>query len=224
MMLVRLSYTLSGNTPFYEGLRPPSLEQLYSLDEGQVCNSFYLTTSNHAGTHVDAPNHFNPSGRRITQYSADELTFHKPAIVPMGVPDDRLILPEHLRAIESARADCDILLLRSGFSQFRERDPKMYVQRSPGFSRAAAEYIMKSMAKLQAIAMDFISVSSLLHDEEGAEAHRVFLGCEGYSRRSVLLIEDAYLPAELETPQRILVAPWLMEGLDSAPCTVLAEL
>lgn len=221
-MMVRLSHTLSESTPFYEGLPPPSLRQLYSLDKGDVCNSIYLTTSNHAGTHVDAPNHFNPHGRRITEYGPEELTFTKPAIVRVEVPEDRLIRPQHLRNIERARADCDILLLRSGFGE--DRDDKRYVQASPGFSREAAEYIMGTLPELLAVAMDFISVSSLLHEEEGADAHRVFLGCAGYGERSVLLVEDALIPRELEPPARILIVPWMMEGLDSAPCTVLAEL
>jgi kynurenine formamidase len=224
-MQVRLSHPLSENTPFYEGLRPPSLEQLYGLERGDTCNSFYLTTSNHAGTHVDAPNHFNLRGRKITEYSPDELVFEKPAMVPFEVPNDRLIFPEHLRRIEDARPDCDILLLRSGFSaRYRDRDRKEYVDRGPGFSRAAAEYIMDTLLQLRAIAMDIISASSLLHDAEGAEAHRVFLGCEGYGPRSVLLIEDAHIPDDLDVPKRILLAPWMMEGLDSAPCTVLAEI
>jgi hypothetical protein len=59
--------------------------------------------------------------------------------------------------------------------------------------------------------------------DEGVEAHRVLLGCEGFSDRTVLLVEDARLPRELKPPSRVIVAPWMIEGLDSAPCTVLAE-
>ena len=90
-----------------------------------------------AGQPQDA-RRFGDVAARSFERGADELTFQRPAIVPMEIPDDRLILPEHLRSVEDARADCDILLLRSGFSQFRESDPKMYVERSPGFSRTAA--------------------------------------------------------------------------------------
>jgi len=50
-----------------------------------------------------------------------------------------------------------------------------------------------------------------------------FLGCPGYGDRAVLLVEDAMLPADLTPPSRIIIVPWRIEGLDSAPCTVLAE-
>jgi arylformamidase len=223
-MLVRLSYPLSGGTPFYEGLRRPSIDPLYQLERGDACNSYYLTTSNHAGTHVDAPNHFNPGGRRISEYAPDELMFTKPAIVRVQTPDDGLIRPEYLQGLGGVRRDCDILLLHTGFGKYRESDPKTYVALGPGFSRGAASYIMETLPELRAVAMDFMSASSLRHEFEGAEAHRVFLGCDGYSRRSVLLIEDARVPDDLKIPTSVLVVPWLMEGLDSAPCTVLAEL
>ena len=66
--------------------------------------------------------------------------------------------------------------------------------------------------------MDFISAAAVAHMEEGCEAHRVFLGCAGYGDRTVLLIEDARLPMDLPVPSRVILAPWLFEGLDSAPC------
>src|SRR5690242_6730866 len=49
-MLLLLSYPLSRETPFYSQLAKPELRQLYDLRQGDVCNSFYLTTSNHCGT------------------------------------------------------------------------------------------------------------------------------------------------------------------------------
>ena len=67
MTMLNLSYKLSENTPFYEGLAKPRIEQIYDLREGHACNSFYFTASNHAGTHVDGPYHFNPAGRKIAE-------------------------------------------------------------------------------------------------------------------------------------------------------------
>ena len=51
----------------------------------------------------------------------------------------------------------------------------------------------------------------------------MLLGHPDYGRRSVLLIEDLWLPPELARPSRVFVAPLFFEGLDSAPCTVFAE-
>lgn len=223
-MLLRLSYPLSSSTPFYESLDPPSLRQLYSLEGGDACNSYYLTTSNHAGTHVDAPRHFNASGRAICSYSPDELTFRRTTILPVVPPSDLLLRKVDMEGVTRVAPDCEMLFVQTGYGSIREKDPRTYVNRGPGFSREAAEFLMQTLPELRAVAMDFMSVSSMLHEVEGAEAHRVFLGCAGYSDRSVLLVEDVMIPADLSPPRRVMIVPWLFEGLDSAPCTVLAEL
>ena len=96
-MLIQLSYPLSEQTPFYSSLPKPELRQIYDLSKGDVCNSFYFTTSNHCGTHVDAPRHFSAGGRRIAEYSLSELLFSRPAVLDIPLADNQRIEPEHLR-------------------------------------------------------------------------------------------------------------------------------
>lgn len=222
-MFIELSYALSESTPFYKGLRGPSLEQLYDLRRGDACNSFYLTTSNHAGTHVDGPNHFNSDGRRICDYHISELVFTKPALIDIPVERDELILPEHCaNAARGCRSDCDFLFIRSGFGNYRsQRDT--YVEHGPGFSGPAADFLMQRFEQLKALAVDFVSVASMSHMEEGLEAHRVFLGCDKYRDRPVLLVEDVHLPEILPPFRRVYLVPLYFEGLDSAPCTLFGE-
>ncbi|HET8548238.1 MAG TPA: cyclase family protein [Bryobacteraceae bacterium] len=221
-MFVSLSYPLSRDVPFWKELRRPSVEQLYDLSRGDVCNSFYFTTNNHAGTHVDGPNHFNPAGRRIGEYDVNELVFTRPAVIEMEFGEAHLIGAGDLRRM-NVEAACDVLLLRSGFSAHRASDATLYVERGPGFSRGAAGYLLAALPNLKCLIVDFISIASTAHQEEGCDAHRVFLGCAGYSERTVLLVEDANIPAGFRAPKRILVVPWMIDGVDSAPCTVLAE-
>lgn len=222
-MLVALSYPLSEKTPFYSGLERPSLHRLYDLSAGDTCNSFYFRTSNHAGTHVDGPLHFNVRGRSVMEYDANELVFTRPGIADVRLEKSELISPARLApAIEQISRDCDILLLRSGFGAYRDEE-HTYVEDAPGFSADAARYILAMLPELRALAMDFISAAAMKHMLEGCEAHRVFLGCPGYSDRTVLLVEDAFLPPDLTPPSRIMIVPWRFEGLDSAPCTLLAE-
>lgn len=222
-MLIKLSYNLSEHTPFYSTLPKPKLDQIYDLSLGHACNSFYFTTSNHAGTHVDAPRHFNPAGRAITDYALEEFFFQTPAIVDIPLLDEELIQPAHLElALIHAPTETDILLLRTGWGRHRD-DERRYVDQAPGFGPAAANLFMERFPALRAIAMDIPSVSALSHDMKGAEAHRVFLGCTVYTHRPVLLIEDAHLPEGLPPLRRVTLMPWLFDGLDSAPCTLFAE-
>lgn len=221
-MLISFSYPLSEATPFYKTLRAPRLERLYDLSKGDVCNSFYLTTSNHAGTHVDAPNHFNPDGRRIAEYGLSELVFTRPALLDVQVAVDELILPEHLGSCAGCRDDCDFLFVRTGFGKHRS-NAETYIEHNPGFSATAADFLMQRFPELKALAVDFASIASAAHMAEGCEAHRVFLGCGRYSHRPVLLVEDIRFPEPMPSLKKIYLIPWQFEGLDSAPCTLFAE-
>jgi kynurenine formamidase len=222
-MLVQLSHNLSERTPFYQTLPKPQLRQIYDLAKGDTCNSFYFTTSNHCGTHVDAPRHFNAQGRAITDYQIEEFVFAHPAVVDVPLQDRELIEPRHLEpALAGVSSSIDMLLVRTGFG-LRRQDERGYIDNGPGFGPEAAEYLMERFPGLRAIAMDFASASALAHEEAGAAAHRVFLGCGRYSERPVLLVEDALLPVDLPRLKHVFVIPWLFDGLDSAPCTMFAE-
>jgi arylformamidase len=221
-MLISFSYPLSESTPFCKALRGPHLERLYDLAKGDACNSYYLTTSNHAGTHVDAPNHFNPDGRRIAEYELGELVFTRPALLNIRVGSDELILPEHLEGWSACRGDCDLLFIRSGFGKYRGNS-ETYTEHNPGFSAAAADFLMQRFQDLRALAVDFASIAATAHMEEGCEAHRVFLGCGSYSDRPVLLVEDIRIPEPMPSLKKVYLVPWQFEGLDSAPCTLFAE-
>ena len=205
-MRLVLSYPLSERTPFYRGLDKPSLHRLYDLSADDTCNSFYLKTSNHIGTDVDGPLHFNVRGRSITDYDVNELVLTRPAIADVRLEKSELIRPERLEALEDVRRDCDILLLRSGFGAHRH-DERTYVDEGPGFSANAARYVLGLLPELTALVTDFMSAAALKHQEEGCDAHRVFLGCPGYGDRAVLLVEDAMLPADLTPPLRIIIVP-----------------
>lgn len=222
-MFINLSYPLSESTPFYNQLPAPHLEKRFALERGDSCNSYYLTTSNHAGTHVDGPNHFDVKGRRIAEYALSELVFTKVAIIDIHAGKDELILAEHLAGCAHYEKDCELLFIRTGFGKYRS-DADTYIEHNPGFSAEAADFLMAQFPVLKAVAVDFASIAAMNHMEEGCEAHRVFLGCGKYSGRPALLIEDVRLPEALPNIERAFLIPWFVEGIDSAPCTLFAEL
>ncbi len=222
-MLISLSYPLSSSTPFYDGLQKPRIDPLYQLSKGDVCNSSYFTTSNHCGTHVDAPNHFNPSGRKIADFSPEELVFDDVREYRLPLAPSELIEARHFDALGSSYEPCKALILRSGYGIYRTKNPHAYVHDNPGFSRSGAERLMEQLPNLKALLVDFPSISATRHEAEGAEAHRVFLGCQGYGERTILLAEDCAIPDPLPGIERLFLVPWFVEGLDSAPCTIWAE-
>jgi kynurenine formamidase len=188
------------------------------MERGDVSNLFVLHFSNHTGTHVDAPWHFVASGLRISDFRLEEFIFERPAFIDFSLSDGELIEVGHLKPHADLIRQCDLLLLRTGYSQLRERDPQRYAMQSPGLSAAAADYLAQNFPELRAIGLDTISLACMQHLEDGLEAHRILLRGEG---RRFLIIEDMNLDWDLSQLQQVIALPLFIEGIDSSPCTVM---
>ena len=62
---VRLSHDIRAGDPGWPGNFTYEYEQVSSTERGDVANFGILHLLNHFGTHLDAPNHFNPDGLKI---------------------------------------------------------------------------------------------------------------------------------------------------------------
>ena len=82
-----------------------------------------------------------------------------------------------------------------------------------------AHYVAGKFPKLRALGLDTVSLACMQHLEEGLEAHRVLLGGKG---RRFLIIEDMDLDHDLSQLKRVFALPLFIDGVDSAPCTVMA--
>ena len=71
------------------------------------------------------------------------------------------------------------------------------------------------------MAIDSISMAAAERLSEGIEAHRILLGDR---HRPILLIEDINLKYDLAGLKRVIVLPLFIKGIDSSPCTVMAEI
>lgn len=99
------------------------------------------------GTHMDAPWHANPD----TKYSAEKIPIEYgfgaglwlDCSASFGPAAE--ITPEALEAAEIAAGETvspgDILLLHTGWSQFADSDPEMYLNQHMGLTKAAGEWL-----------------------------------------------------------------------------------
>lgn len=224
-MVRLLSYPLSPSSPAFGETQQAEFVPLERIADGGVANMITLITTNHCSTHVDAPWHFNPNGKRLTDLHPDEFFFRKPAIIDLATGADEVItgedLAEHADLIEGA----DLLLVRTGWAaRHRDADPEHFRLHGPGFHTSAGHYLLTEQPSVRGIAMDFISAACMNHLQEGQEFHRVVLG-----RRAadpyILLIEDARLDPDLtaEDVHRVIMAPLLLQDMDGAPVTMFAE-
>jgi arylformamidase len=221
-MFILLSFTLSSSTPTPGGRPALSILIDESVERGNPGNTFYYTAWNHAGTHVDAPGHMLRGQKVITDLSISHLIFEHAHLVDVPKKDDQLITADDLRPHANAIAQSDLLLLRTGFTEYRGADPSRYRDHNPGLSIEVARYLSSHhFPRLRAIGIDSISMAAAAHAFEGLEAHKILFAKN--DQRPTVLIEDMDFSADLTHLRRVIVAPLFIEGLDSSPCTVIAE-
>jgi arylformamidase len=223
--LVRLlSHKLSPDTPTYPGTPGTSFVPNMRIDNGDVANVLVFTTQNHAGTHVDGPWHFNPEGRRIDEIDPAEFVFTSPIVVDIPKNDDEIIGHSDLAGRAPELAGHDLILVRTGYgARWRSAEPERYRHHSPGFDAAAGRFLVDRLPDVRAIALDFISASAQVAEEEGLEFHRTLLG-RGAGDRYVFIVEDARIDADIGEADLglVVMAPLLLEGQDGGQVTMLA--
>jgi kynurenine formamidase len=202
-------------------MNPPNVyKKVASIEKGDHCNSGLLTLFNHNGTHLDAPRHFDGSGKKVADYKIEEFIFNRPRLVEIKKEDDEAIELNDLSRNKSEIQECDLLLVKTGF--YRKRGQKSYADRNPWIDNDAAHFL-RQQSNLKAIGIDAISISSYSRIGLGEETHRILLGGGSALSEPKLVIEDLDLSDDLNGIKRVFVIPLFISEADSAPCTVFAE-
>ena len=217
-----LSHHLTSSTYAYGGKRPFTIKRVRSVSKGDTCNTFMLNLPNHMGTHIDCPNHFYASGKRISQYNINDFVFFKPAVLNCPKKENELITVSDIESNVKKLKGKDILLLRTNFYRFRS-DAK-YAKKNPGIDPEAARFIRARLTNIRCVGIDSISVSPYDKREMGRETHRIFFQNHSFRGRPLCVIEDMNLSGDLRNLKKVFVMPLFIKGIDSAPCTVLAIL
>jgi arylformamidase len=223
MQTILLSHIVGAGGPVYPGDPTASVEQLANMAAGDPCNTYYLHMLNHFGSHVDGPRHFNPNGPYLADLPVERFIFHSVGLIELPKGDDELVSAEELREALPKGWLCDLLLIRTGFGKFHESDPHRYAHHSPGLSVEAARLIVDELASVCAIGLDTISAGAPAHPAEGHHTHRLLCGHGRKDGRFVLIYEDLNLAPLRNPPLRVWGLPLLIEGVDSAPVTMVAE-
>ena len=218
-----LSYQIDENAPVYGSTPKPIINPYRQISKGDSSNSYIITIHNHTGTHVDAPRHFIPDGKAISDYSFDDLIFNNPLLIDCPKALGELIALEDIHTQKLEDVDC--LLLRTGFGRFRDSEQEIYRTQNPGIAPEVISWLRKEFPAIRCVGIDSISISSFMHRERGREAHTAaFIRREGFGE-PLLLIEDMALNtlSAKDKLRKVVVIPWQILVIDSAPCIVLAE-
>ena len=220
-MFVKLSHNLSKNDPGWPGFPTYDYTPLTQISKGDVAYTYSITLFNHFGTHFDAPKHYNDEGLRITKLPLDTFIYEKPLLLEIKKSYEEFVTPSDLEPYADQLREADLLMIRSGFVSKRKEDPEGFAKRGPAFSADAAKYVMDNF-KLKAIAVDWISLASYAYPDDGTLAHQYLFG--KYHDHYTCIIEDACFEEIVgKKIKRVYAFPLMLEDVDSAQVTVIAE-
>lgn len=223
MKYLLLSHALDENTPLYGSIPAHHVFPYSEISKGDAVNTVVISIHNHTGTHIDAPKHFIDDGKQISEFTLDELIFTNPVMVNCLKDGAELIVPDDLKHASQMFQKNDCLLLCTGFGKYRGEE--RYRAYNPGIAPETILWIRKEYPNIRCIGIDSISISSFQHRNEGIEAHKAAFSIKKGLGEPLLLIEDMNLRALSNSKLKlVIVFPWQVNGIDSAPCTVLAEI
>jgi arylformamidase len=218
-----LSYPLGVATPRYRDNPPVRIWPQYAMAAGDGFNQYFVMSVTHSGTHMDCPRHFNPLGPAVADLPLDFFVFEHPVVLDLPKTDDELIGAQDLEPHRGQLAEADLLLIRTGFGLVREADPERYGWHNPGFDASAGRWLV-SQPKLRAVGMDTPSASAAQHLDQGIRFHEVVLGRDRADAAPFVILEDVNLRGALRGLERVYAIPLIIQGVDSSPCTIVAEL
>jgi kynurenine formamidase len=215
-----LSYPLALNAPRPPAIPAPELTNLYTVARDGA-NVQILRVANHTGTHVDSPCHVVDGAICITDFRPEELIFTRPTVIDLRLPDATVVMPSHLEPFIGQLQQADLALFRFGYGEVRRTDPQRFSTRCPGFGVESACWLRQSCPKLRAMGLDVPSVAVIASLESTMLAHNELLAGGG---RRFLIIEEMNLDRDLSRLVEVRVNPWLVQGMDSGPCSIVGVL
>ncbi len=204
-----LSYFIDTNTPVYGGKSDTiCIDKTKSISMGDTSNDHFVSFPLHIGTHIDFPYHFHPSGKKSSDYQPSFWVFEKVGCIFCDVDGIK-------EAIQNLPDNIEILLLKTGFSQFRGTD--RYWAEQPILNSELANLFKSVFPNLRVFGFDLISLTSKLDRDEGRKAHFNFL-----INHDILIVEDMDLSNLQSTPSKVIISPLQISNVDGVPCNILA--
>lgn len=179
----------------------------------QGWNATNWTLYSHAGTHMDAPVHYEASPQSIDQIGLDRCVGTAQVVDLSGTQPRALLGPECLGDLEAAWRPDDMLLLRTDW--YHRHGTPAYRDALPRISADLARWCVRRRVKLLGVEPPAVADP---HDRaEITEVHRILL--EG----GVVIVEGlAYLDQLTHRQVGLVALPLRLAGGDGAPCRAFA--
>ncbi len=201
-----ISLTVSPSMPIWPGDSPVNILRTSSISAGDSSNVSQVTMSVHAGTHVDAPDHFLDNGKMVEDVALDLLVGR--AYV--------LHLPEVSLITASVLMNADIpprtrrLLFKTRNSELWAKHNAEFQTDFVGLSQDAAELLVDRNVKV--VGIDYLSIAPY---QQGTPVHKILLNA------GVVVIEGLDLSAVSQGRYTLHCLPLKLAGVEGAPARVI---
>ncbi|MDI6644879.1 MAG: cyclase family protein [Methanobacteriaceae archaeon] len=145
--MIELSHQMYNKMPVYPG-DPPFLMEVIKKHQKDGYLLYKFMGNMHTGTHLDAPYHFHPHGRKISDLKLVELI--KTALI-IDVKSKK-IKSKHLKSVE----EDEIIIFRTKWSL--KWDKEEYFSENPYLSHECADQIVEM--KIRGIGIDSPSIDT----------------------------------------------------------------
>jgi len=224
-----LSYVLDENTPTYGNRNKFKVIKKSSINNGDIANDSFISTTTHIGTHIDMPYHFYENGQTIEDFGANFWIFQEDDIIfiELKIMNDELIIKNELiNELENIKnnskfkiQNLKFLIVKTGICYMR--DKRGFWEKNYGFHPDIAKYLRDNFPNIKILGFDSISVSSWQDRMLGRIAHKEFLN----PKKPILLLEDMNLcNVDKNTKfKEIIIAPMRIKNSDGIPCTIISN-
>jgi len=206
MKTIDLSHTLDENISVYPGTPKPKIE-IIATHEKNGYAELLLTFPTHTATHLDAPFHMIPGGKRLTDLPVEQFA-GKAIVIPY--PKNEFDL-QWIKQYEEQINSVDFVILQTGAEQ-RWKTGK-YCDDYPALTAEAAKWL--TTKHLKGIGLDAISIDK--PDATEFIIHKIILGS------GMIIIENLKNLEQLKGKIFDFYAlPLPVKDADGAPCRAIA--
>jgi kynurenine formamidase len=226
---VDLSYSLNDTNQYWPGENYSGFEMktIATLEKDGVLSKT-LSFPEHLGTHLDAPNHFEPNQPSVAELTPEQL-FGPGVVIDMSLKAemdaDAMLFVEEIEAWETEHGRIPngaIVLLNTGWGKFwnntiryQNRDARGQLH-FPSYSAEAARFLIEQR-KVRGIGVDNLSIDRGISKE--FKVHHIVNGAGKFGLENV-----AHLDKLPPRGFQLLVAPIKVEDGTGGPARVWAVL
>ncbi len=207
MKIYDITVPFSTNLPVYPGDPAVQINQVSSLESGDICTVSHLSFSSHTGTHVDPPSHFVAGAMTLDQLPL-EVLMGKARVVDTGeIPaiDRPTIELANLTGVER------VLFKTRNSQTWKGKAYSKFDEEFVYLETGAAQLLVEMGIKL--VGIDYLSIEKFNFVEP--TTHWALL------RNNVVIIEGLDLSEVEEGEYELICLPMKIKGGDGGPARVI---